>query len=407
MTSMRYSLAALAAVLVLAATPARAGEPGDFDDWANQPREPFTQGAESLRQVRERLLKSYYRSDITPEDLDRAAARGMLAFVDAKSRGWNKLLSPAEYAELQTDLKGQLVGIGVVIDFDAAAGLVNVNGILPHSPAAAADVREGDKILSVDGQTFKGKQMRDVVYAMRGKQGTSVRLALLRDAQVLEKTISRARISYDPVSTLRLPGDILLLQISAFVDTTPAGVKAALEEAARSHVRGIVLDLRGNSGGALDRSLETAQLFVPRGQAIGVMIKRGGAREKLVSQADPVVPQVPMAVLVNGDTRSSAELMAAALRESLTAPTIGTKTYGKWSAQALEELPNHYVMKYTVGLFQTASGKSYDGQGMPPDVEVALDDKALDRAERTQDPQERLAVDVQLRAAYNLLRMHR
>src|SRR6185437_3289749 len=168
-------------------------------------------------------------------------------------------------------------------------------------------------------------------YAMRGKEGTPGQLSILRDANVLEKTITRARITYDPVMSMMLPDGILYLQIAAFVDTTPAGVRAALEQAVRSHVRGIVVDLRDDSGGLLERAVETAQLFVPRGKLIVQVQKRGDKVDKLASQADPIAPAVPVAVLIDGDTKSSAEFVAAALRTNLTAPLLGTKTFGKWS----------------------------------------------------------------------------
>ncbi|MBS2026497.1 MAG: PDZ domain-containing protein [Deltaproteobacteria bacterium] len=398
---------ALAALALCFAGPSHASDVGEYEDWAGQPHEPFTHGEESLRQIREHLLREYYRSDITEEDLDRAAAQGMLSFIDAKTKGWNKLVSPAEYSELQTDLKGQLVGIGVLIDFDAVTGVVDVNGIIPHSPAAAADVREGDKILAVDGRVFKGLTIRDMAYAMRGKEGTQVHLNILRDANVIEKTITRARITYDPVMSMMLPDGILYLQIAAFVDTTPAGVRAALDQAAKGHVRGIVVDLRDNAGGILDSAIDTAQLFVPRGKLIAQVQKRGNKVDKLASKADPIAPAVPVAVLINGDSKSSAELMAAALRANLTAPLIGQKTFGKWSVQSLEELPNKYVMKYTVGLLEDPAGRSYEGEGVPPDIEVPMDSKLLDRAQREKAADGRLAADVQLRAAYNLLRLRK
>jgi len=398
---------ALAILALCFAAPSHASDVGEYEDWAGQPHEPFTHGEESLRMIREKLLHDYYRSDITEEDLDRAAAQGMLSFIDAKTKGWNKLVSPAEYGEIQTDLKGELVGIGVLIDYDTVTGVVDVNGILPHSPAAAADLKEGDKILAVDGRTFKGLTLRDMTYAMRGKEGSQVHLNILRDANVLEKTITRARITYDPVMSMMLPDGILYLQIEAFVDTTPGGVKAALEAGLREHMRGIVVDLRDNSGGLLERSIETAQLFVPKGKIIAQVAKRGNKVDRFTSKADPLAPNVPIAVLINGDSKSSAELMAAALRANLSAPLIGSKTFGKWSVQSLDELPNKYVMKYTVGLLEDPSGKSYEGEGVPPDIEVPMDSKVLDRAQREKAADGRIAADVQLRAAYNLLRLRK
>jgi carboxyl-terminal processing protease len=398
--------------LAFSATPVRAGEAAkpkdkseeDYESWANQPKDKFGNGAQVFQQAKAQLLKGYYREDITEDDLYRAAVQGMLHYVDPKMHAHNRLISPSEFSEMQTDLKGELVGIGVQIKFDEASGIVDVIGVLAGSPAEKADLREGDKLLTIDGKSFKGLQLRDVVYAIRGKEGESVKLEFLRDAQLQTKVVTRERIKIELVNREKLPNDIELISIHSFSDPTPAMVKKALLDAAADQPKGLIVDLRDDKGGLLDKSVETAELFLPKGKVVTQVVHRGGKTEVMTSKSDPVLKPLPTVVLINENSMSSAELVAAALHEGLSAPLIGSKTFGKWSAQTIEELSNHFVMKYTTAMFQTPSGKSYEGEGMPADIEVPMDPEILDRV-HPRDPAGHLAADVQLRAAHSLLRM--
>ncbi len=165
-----------------------------------------------------------------------------------------------------------------------------------------------------------------MVNAIRGKAGGKVTLTILRDATIVTSTLERQKIAFDSVSQELLPGGIGLLSIRSFNETTPQGTREAL--AALKGARGLIIDLRDNEGGLLERSLDTAKT-------------------------------------------------AAALRENLHAPLIGTKTFGKWSVQVIKELPNKFVMRYTVATFRAPDGKAYEGEGLPPDIEVDRDEAAL------------------------------
>jgi carboxyl-terminal processing protease len=367
--------------------------------------EKFEDASRAFQAAKETLLHNYLRSDVTEADLYRAAVQGMLNNVDPKLSAYNKLLGPAETAELKIEMTGRVVGIGIQVKFDAASGIVDVLGVIPGSPAQTADVREGDKIFRIDGVAYKGKTLTNVVAAIRGKEGDSVSLEMLRDASVITKSVRRERVLFDSVSHQRLPGDIELLSIQSFSERTPASLKSALAEIAKSAPKGLVIDLRNNAGGLLDQSIESAKLLLPKGTVITKLLKRGQKVETIVADQEPILKAVPTVVLTSDSTMSSAELLASALRLGLHAPILGGKTHGKWSVQSLEELPNHFVMKYTVAMFQTPDGQSYEGTGLAPDIEVTMDAETLDRVQHVKSVDARLAADVQLRAASNLLRM--
>ncbi|MDP1821755.1 MAG: S41 family peptidase [Archangium sp.] len=377
----------------------------DFDDWAAQPKDRFENGAKTFEAAKKELLEKYLKDDLTEDDLYRAALAGMLARLDPAMRSYNRLLTPGEFAELNADLKGEAIGVGLQLTFEPATGRAEVLGIVRGSPAEKADLREGDVVLTVDGASFKGKQLRDIVYAIRGKVNEKVTLGVLRDAAVLTKTVERQKLVVESVTFEVLPGDVAVIAIRSFNETTPQAAREALAKAAKAGAKALIIDLRDDEGGLLEKALETAKLFLPKGKVITRVLHRGNKEETIASDVEPVFGPVPTVVLINGHTRSSAELLAAALREGLKAPLVGAKTAGKWSVQSLKELPNRYVLKYTLALFRAPDGKSYEGVGLSPDIEVTQDERAAGRAARLKVPAERLAIDAQLRAAASFLRL--
>lgn len=389
-----------AASTASAATPQAPAAPTTKDGEAR-----FSEGARAFQAAREALMKKFYRADLTEDELYQAAVRGMLEHVDARLGRFQELLSPGQLAALQSDLEGAVVGIGIELKFDDATGAADVTYALPGAPAERAGVLAGDRILNVNGKRFQGRAFVDMVNEIRGRVGESVSLLLLRGDGLITKQIVRERVPYDNVSGLLLPEGVGYVSIGSFTAGTPAALKAAIQRLQGQRARALVLDLRGNHGGLLDKALACAELLLPRGAVITRMVRRGGAEEVLTAKSGPVLTSLPVVVLVNGETSSGAELLAAALQSNLRAQLVGQKTFGKWNVQTIEELPNGFACKFTISQFRAPGGQSYDGQGLTPDVEVSMDDKLLGRLSRVTDPDKRLAADIALRTAANLARV--
>jgi carboxyl-terminal processing protease len=375
---------------------------------ATVPVEPFANAAQNFDAARKALLGSYYSDSISEDDLYRAAVRGMVEYADPSMRQWNKMLPPSELAELRLDLQGELVGIGVKIDFDPATGYIDVKGTIPGSPAEHAGIAPPDKIVTVDGKLYKGRSMVDVVGDIRGKSGETVTLTILRGAGLVTVPVVRAKVTYNAVQDMVVADDVGYLRVPSFNAKTPSSLHDALTDLAGKHVRALVLDLRSNPGGSFDDSVAAASELAPVGATIASVNKRGKV-EPIVPKAGahaPMLLDVPLAVLVDHDTSSSAELLAAAMQELRRATLVGARTHGKWSVQRIEDLPNGYALKFTVGLFASPSGKSYDGTGLAPDIEVDAASDAVQRALAESDPKARLAADVQLRTAVAVLTRH-
>lgn len=368
------------------------------------PLEKFGDGARAFAAVKDTLLRSYYADGIDEDALYRAATAGMLEKLDPKMKKWNRLLPPREVTELRNDLKGEVVGVGVIIKFDGNSGYSDVLGALPNSPAEKAGLTLGDKVITVNGKLYKGMRMKDVVTDIRGKAGDPVKLSILREGKLLDVTILRARVAYDQPTSTMLPEAVGYLSIPAFTDKTPGAVRAALEDLERKGAKALVVDVRTCPGGGFDRAIDTTALFLPEGTPIVTLRRRSAAQEeKHVAKGKPVLVDVPIALLVDAKTSSGGEILAAALQEGRRARVVGDRTMGKWSVQSVDDLPNGFAFKYTVSLFFTPTGKTYDRTGLSPDVRVTLDDETRARAAAAPRIEDRLALDTQLRTASELL----
>lgn len=372
-----------AIVLLLASAPAHA------DD-------PFRDGEKTFDRVRE-MLKQRYVDPVDDETLWRAATAGLLNLGP-----WDKLLSPAEVAALKADLAGEVVGLGIGVSLDEAAGLINVDFVVPGSAAARAGITVGDKILRLDGKSPRGMTTQQVVQSIRGKAGTTVTLTILRDAAIVTRTVKRAPFVLDAVATTALPGGLALVEIRQFSEKTPALLKSSLEKL--RDARGLVIDLRDNEGGLYEKMLDCAGELLPRGALVVTAMHRGGASEEKRTATEPVLRSVPAVVLINARTSSGAEMLAGALKQA-GARLVGKRTHGKWNAQTVEDLPNGWVAKFTVAVFRSASGALLDGKGLEPDVEVEADPREATRAASIRDGEKRIAADAQLRAAVGLLKL--
>lgn len=182
-----------------------------------------------------------------------------------------------------------------------------------------------------------------------------------------------------------------------FSSKSPEATRKALEDLAKQSPKALVVDLRGNHGGSFEDAVAVAELLLPKG-------KRGKKEEQIVSKGPGLLADVPTAVLVNGATSSGGEFIAAALQEGCKAKLVGARPFGKWSVQKIDDLSNGHALKYTVSLFRTPSGRSFEGQGLAPDVEVAMDEKDCGKAQALTDPTKRQDHDPQLRTATVIIR---
>ncbi len=375
----------------------------DFHNWSNRPKAPFPQGKAMFARTYQLLLKHYYGPKLTEDALYKAAIQGMLRFIDPSSRKWNKLMSPHESKELRNALKSEIAGIGVQIKFHKSSGMTEVLGIIPKSPAQTAKLKVGDQILMVNGKLYKGKQFRDIVYAIRGKIGTPVTLQILRGAKLITIKVKRGRVRWQNIHSWKLPGRVGMVKISMFAKETPKHLTQHLQKLRAHATKGFIVDLRGNTGGALKSALDCGKLLLGKDKLITTLRKRDRKVTQYRSTTASILANLPVYVLMDGKTSSGAELLAAALRDSYGATLVGTRTLGKWNVQSLINLPNGYVLKFTVGKFFSPRNKNYHQKGLQPDITLPKSKPISTHAWLKKGIKAHLRTDATLRIAHTLL----
>ncbi|MEV6020418.1 MULTISPECIES: S41 family peptidase [unclassified Streptomyces] len=322
------------------------------------------------------------------DEVTRAAAEAMAdgkspmeAAERAVSRSgdrWGAVYSQGEYEEFEEALDGQYTGVGLWARRERD-GRIEVTRVSAGSPAAAAGIRKGDRLRTVDGAKVDGRPVTEVVSLLRGDAddataGTKVSLGLERGTQSWSRTLRRARLSTDSVTVSRLPGGAALIKVDAFTKGVGEAVRTAVGRAPGR--AGIVLDLRGNSGGLVTEAVATASVFLDGGLVATYDVN--GAQRALHADAGGDTTR-PLVALVDGGTMSAAELLTGALQDRGRAVVVGSRTFGKGSVQMPSRLPDGSVAELTVGHYRTPSGRSVDGRGITPDLEA--DKESLRRAE--------------------------
>ncbi|MFJ4715748.1 S41 family peptidase [Streptomyces sp. NPDC088785] len=305
----------------------------------------------------------------SPEQSAQAAEEA----VSRSGDRWGAVYSQGEYHAFEQALDGEYTGVGLWAR-RTADGRVQVTKVRSGSPAARAGIRHGDRIAAVDGRPVSGRPVTEVLTLLRGERaGTSVHVGLRRGARAWSETLRRANLPTDSVSVSRLGGGATVVRVTAFTRGSGAEVRAAVRAVpARG---GVVLDLRGNSGGLIDEAVDAASAFLDGGLVATYDVR--GSQRALHARGGGDTAR-PLVVLVDSGTMSAAELLTGALQDRGRAVVVGSRTFGKGSVQMPSRLPDGSVAELTVGHYRTPSGHRVDGRGITPDLEA--DDGALRRA---------------------------
>lgn len=330
-----------------------------------------------------RLLLSRY---IAPEQLQPrtmliGAVRGL---VNAVGDPYTTFLTPEEHQEFRDALQGELQGIGA--ELTTQEGNIVVVVPLSGSPAERADLRPGDIITTVDGEDIHGKSLTDVVHRIRGPKGSEVSLSILRKVTTLTIRIKREDIhvpsvEYELKTTER--GPIAYILINQFGDGTVKEVTTAIVAAKEAGAQGLLLDVRHNGGGYLDGAVALSSLFLQKGEIVSVK-GRGDSLTHHYASGPPLLPDIPMAILVNQGSASAAEILAGALQDHQRATVIGMKSFGKGTVQEIIDLPGGSSLRVTTAHWLLPSGRNLAHEGITPDIVI---DRTPQDSEAKRDPQ--------------------
>jgi carboxyl-terminal processing protease len=330
-----------------------------------------------------RQIQAHYPDPVEHRTLIADAIRAMIRGLDP----YSEYLDPAAYDELRQDTAGVFGGLGIEGGMEDNA--LRIVSVFEDSPAWRAGLRAGDRIVRLDQTDVGGLTLDEVIRMARGEAGTRIAVTLLRrdDKGPSIVSIERGVIQPRSVRFALLEHGYGHLRIDAFNHRTASGVVAMLEATLRSDspLKGLVLDLRDNPGGALTAAIAVSSLFLPDGALVvytqsasapSRMHKFSDARRHLSagddhSEALRLLRAVPIAVLVNEGSASAAEIVAGALQDHKRAHVVGTRTFGKGSIQIIVPLLDGAAVKLTTAYYHAPGGRQIEGQGIMPDLVVA------------------------------------
>lgn len=313
------------------------------------------------------VQREYYR-EVDAETLETAAIDGMLA---ALGDPYTFYYTDEAYAAMNEETTGQYVGVGMLVG-ETADGDLRVLRVFRDSPAEKAGIEAGDALLAIDGASVAGEtpmSLSEASALLKGEGETPVEVEVERGGETLSFTLDRGEVSINYVEYSILEGDVGYLSIYQFTGDDVEGVKEAISAFQQAGVSALVVDVRSNPGGLLTDVVDICDMLLPEGLIVYTE-DRSGAREEFY--ADGEYWDVPMAVLVNGDSASASEIFAAAVQDTGRGIVVGEVTYGKGVVQTLHAFPEGDGMQLTTATYYTPSGASIHGQGVTPDIEVAL-----------------------------------
>lgn len=325
-----------------------------------------------------RFIETKYVNDTDDVKLIDGAIDGMVKSLNDPHSNY---LSPKMYKTLMEQTEGSFAGIGVVMGMDNEQK-IHIVGIMENSPGQKAGLQEGDEILAVDGVPVTQMAFDEVAAHVRGQAGTDVVLTIMRDNANQDITITRDNIKLKTVGHKMLDNNIGYIQIVSFSEDTANEFNEAYNDLKNQGMKALVLDLRNNPGGLLTTCVEIAKKLVPKGEIVSIVDKQGN-KETYSSSLE--APEYPLVVLINKNSASASEILSGAIQDTKAGTIIGNTSYGKGSVQTILPMFEDDAVKLTIAKYYTPSGRSIDGTGITPDIEINLDenttsDTQLDKA---------------------------
>ena len=301
-----------------------------------------------------------YYENVDKKAMLKKAIEAMTEYLGDK---YTTYMTEGQTQMLDSQLNGKYKGIGVLIQENI------IKQVFDDSPASKSGVKVGDKIIKVDGTDVTGKTASEIVNLIKSND-KSAKITFLRDGTEIEKTIEFSSLDI-PAVTYERYGDIGYIYIGSFSAPLEKQVKSALANLEKENIKSLIIDLRDNAGGYLTSAGEVASIFLDKGKIIYSLTSKDGDatyKDQTFESKD-----YPIIVLINENTASAAEILAAALKESYGATLVGAKSYGKGKVQQTKPLEDGSMVKYTSAKWFTPSGVCVDEKGIEPDYDVKLD----------------------------------
>lgn len=319
--------------------------------------------------VIENVIDTYfYKEEVDKDAMVDGIFKGM---VESLGDPYSEYYSKEELESLYQDSLGVYYGVGAYVSLDTTTGLAKVSGIIADSPAEEADLRAEDIIYKVDDVDVTGMTLQETVSLIKGDENTTVKLTLIRDGKEIEKEVTRRKVESPTVKFEMLDDGMAYIQITEFDTVTVDQFTEAMAMARGNDMKGLILDLRSNPGGNLSSVVSIAKQMLPKGLIVYTE-DRDGNREEYSCDGSKEL-DVPMVVLVNGNSASASEILAGAIKDYGIGTLVGTTTFGKGIVQRPIELSDGSAVKLTISSYYTPNGINIHGIGIEPDVECEFD----------------------------------
>lgn len=314
-----------------------------------------------------KLIDEKYMGEVDEDALKEGLYKG---YVQGLDDPYSVYYDEEETKELYETTEGEYSGIGAVLSQDLKSGVITLVQIYEDSPADKAGLKDEDILTKVGTLDVTGMDLSEVVTYIKGEKGTEVELTVLRGEDADEVTVTAVRdtVEAQTVEYEMLEDQIGYLAVSEFDSVTYGQYEEALEALSDQGMEGLVVDLRNNPGGNLNTVCDMLDLVLPEGTIVYMEDKEG--KRQTYSSDDAHQLDVPMAVLVNGNSASASEIYAGAIQDHEAGTIVGTQTYGKGVVQQIFGLGDGTSVKLTIAEYFTPKGRSINGEGVTPDLEV-------------------------------------
>ncbi|HEY9620356.1 MAG TPA: carboxyl-terminal processing protease CtpB [Crinalium sp.] len=328
--------------------------------------------------VRQELLGREYSSQQEAYDALRAALHRL-------DDPYTRFMDPRQYDQLTSQTSGELSGVGIRLQANEQTGELAVVEPIPNSPASTAGIRSGDRILAIDGKPTQGMSVEDASNLIRGEVGTRITLRIQREgADAFDLPLVRARIELPTVRySLKQEGNARIgyIRLNEFSAHASEQMRQAIRDLLNQHVEGFVLDLRGNPGGLLQASVDISRMWLENGSIVKTVDRDGSSEE--IAANHTAITDLPLAILVDGNSASSSEILTGALKDNHRATVVGTQTFGKALVQSVHSLSDGSGLAVTIAHYYTPNGTDISHRGIAPDIQISLSDTQRQRLAST------------------------
>lgn len=337
------------------------------------------------------VLEKDYLGDINEDEQVEAAIKG---YVEGIGDEYTEYFTKEEMEEFKTETEGNYVGIGIYMMQNIEDNNIVVISLIKGSPAESAGIKPGDIIKKVDDKEYTAEDFDVISRYIKGKEGTTVKLEIQRNEEVLTFNVERKNIELYPIESEVLESNIGYINVPSFNDGCSKEFKENYNELKKENITSLIIDLRNNGGGIVDEALEMLDYILDKDSIMLITVDKNGNEEVEKANKKATI-DVPIVVLVNGNTASASEIFASALQENNKATIVGTKTYGKGVIQELLTLSDGSGIKITTEEYYTPNRNKINKEGIEPDTEVKLPENIENQyaVERKDDIQLKIGID--------------